>query len=84
MKKYGFKRMISMILAAGMVAAMAGCGSSSTSSAGGAGADDAGGSDKTKIVLLLNGYLGDLAGMTVPPRVSRPFRIRILTRWKHR
>ena len=28
MKKYGFKRMISMILAAGMVAAMAGCGSS--------------------------------------------------------
>ena len=61
MKKYGFKRMISMILAAGMVAAMAGCGSSSTSSAGGAGADDASGSDKTKIVLLLNGYLGDLA-----------------------
>ena len=61
MKKYGFKRMISMILAVGMVAAMAGCGSSSTSSAGGAGADDASGSDKTKIVLLLNGYLGDLA-----------------------
>lgn len=61
MKKYGFKRMISMILAAGMVAAMAGCGSSSSSGAGGAGADDAGGSDKTKIVLLLNGYLGDLA-----------------------
>ena len=55
MKKYGFKRMISMILAAGMVAAMAGCGSSSTSSAGGAGADDASGSDKTKVVLLLNG-----------------------------
>ena len=67
MKKYGFKRMISMILAVGMVAAMAGCGSSSTSSAGGAGADDASGSD-----------------MTVPPRVSRPFRIHILTRWKHR
>ena len=61
MKKYGFKRMISMILAAGMVAAMAGCGSSSTSSAGGAGADDASGSDKTQIVLLLNGYLGELA-----------------------
>ena len=62
MKKHGFKKILSMLLAIGLLAAMAGCGGSGTGDGKTPAPDGAKDPDgKTKIVLLLNGYLGDLA-----------------------
>ncbi|SBW10745.1 Basic membrane protein [uncultured Eubacteriales bacterium] len=62
MKKHGFKKIISMILAVGLLASAAGCGNSASGGGNSASPGDSqGAGEKTKIVLLLNGYLGDLA-----------------------
>lgn len=55
MKKNSIKRLVCLLLAAMLLAVMAGCSDSPSGDEGGS--DDG----KTKIVLLLNGYLGDLA-----------------------
>ncbi|MGI5929166.1 BMP family ABC transporter substrate-binding protein [Pseudoflavonifractor sp.] len=55
MKKNSIKRLVCLLLAAMLLAVMAGCSDSPSGDNGGS--DDG----KTKIVLLLNGYLGDLA-----------------------
>ena len=55
MKKNSLKRLTCLLLAVMLLAVMAGCKDSSSGDEGGS-ADG-----KTKIVLLLNGYLGDLA-----------------------
>ena len=56
-----FKRILSLVMAAAMLGALAGCGPKDAPAEGSASGSQAGEDGKTKIVLLLNGYLGDLA-----------------------
>lgn len=62
MKKHVLKKVISMLLAVGLLAGISACGDTATGGGNSSKPEASGGAgDKTKIVLLLNGYLGDLA-----------------------